>query len=89
MDEIVKNIPYDYGSHSCRSSLVEGLGDVPVNKGEDFDPECNEDFITWNSPLNDLNKLEATSITYEKQEFSVWLNPCIIVRIATACDRVD
>ena len=89
LDEIIKNIPYDYGSHSCGSSLVEGLGDVPVNKGEDFDPECNEDFITWISPLNDLNELEATSIAYEKQEFSVWFNPCIIVRIAAACDRVD
>ena len=67
--------------------MRQGL--VPVSKGEDFDPECDEDFITWISPLNDLNQLEATCVAYEKQEFSVWFNPCIIVRIAAACDLVD
>jgi len=94
LDEIVKNIRFDYGSDSYRSAL-DGMGGVTVNKDEDPDPEYTEydeyveDFITWISPLNDLNELEATSIAYEKQEISVCFNPCIIVRIAAACDRVD
>ena len=89
LDEIVQNIRYDYESHSYGSVLVEGLGGVPVNKGEDFDPEYEQVPITWISPLNDLNELEGASIAYEKQEISACFNPCIIARIPAACDRVD
>ena len=82
LDEIVQNIRrYDYGSYSCGSALVEGLGGVPVNKGEDIDPEYEpRDPITWISPLNTLNELKVVSITC--------LNPCIIARITAAYDRV-
>ena len=89
-DWIVENIGYGFGSDSDKygSVLVRG-GGVPVNKGEDANPERDEDPITWVSPLNYLNELRGTRGRYEKAETSTYCNPCIIARIVAACDRVD
>ena len=95
LDEIVQDIRPDYeggGRKSYGSALVE-MGGVPVNKGEDVDPESEEysapEFITWISPLNKLNELEGTITAYDRDGIFSYINPCIIVCIAAAYDRVD
>ena len=70
LDEIVQDICPDFegGRNIYGSALVETLGGIPVNKGEDvslIDPESEEypdpELITWISPLNKLNQLEGTN----------------------------
>ena len=87
-DEIVPIVYYDYESGSYGGSL-EGAGGVSVNKGEDLDPEREEDPITWISPFNALNEVEGAGMVYEKHGHSRCFNfnPCIIARVTAACDR--
>ena len=100
LDEIVQDICPDCegGRKIYGSALVGTLGGIPVNKGEDvgpIDPESEEypdpdpELITWISPLNKLNQLEGNSSAYERDGIFSYINPCIIARIAAACDRVD
>jgi hypothetical protein len=87
LEEIVKDIRFDYISGSYGNTL-ESMGGVSVNESEDVDLDDVEELITWVSPFHRRNELEGSSIAYEKNVISARCNPCIVARVAAACDRM-
>ena len=100
LDEIVRDINYDYESRSYGQILVDALGGVPVNKTEDAhhggeedededeDEYDNKDFITWISPFNQRNQLAGSCSLNGKDLIPANFSPCIIAYIAAAHDRM-
>ena len=98
LDKIVLGPSYDYDAESYESAVM-GLGGVSVNKTESAaleyshwaDDEDNErEFITWISPFNGRNQLQDIRMAYGNEVSAdfIYCSPCLIVRVASASDRV-
>ena len=99
LDKIICDPPYHYDIETYESALVAG-GGVPVNKTDVAtlgrsswvaNGDSEGEMITWISPFNGQNRLEdITSVSYGNEPCAscIYSSPCIIVRVATASDRV-
>ena len=98
VDRIIMGPSYDYYDMCYEAALIE-QGGVSVNKIEGIVPDNSRwiseeygegELITWISPFSERNQLHDISMAYGN-EFSadyIYCSPCIVVRVAAACDRV-
>ena len=95
LDQIVEDPEYSCYDNTYEGALIGDMGGVSVNLGNDISIESSDrgtqgESITWVSPLNERNQLQAIKRSYDyKMGFGrTYCRPCIIVPIPAASDRV-